>query len=246
MTSLKPMVTGHNNGFMTQAFFPRAALEAMLPEHLAIPDDATMARYYPGIGLDSDTHPFMLSFCHGSGIHDVYTNVSVPQQQEIMFVFPVTYTHDDGAAHLSSYVPVLYLDSLLGMVGGLYFGLRKEYHPQMEHGEDSEDTRWWRLDDILDASFEPKFEEDMDKLPDFYEQIFSSPFVTASYRLPFSRLVFYQARVYPDVVCSASAQFSWNYGGEAVKNSAKGSAIFSEYSFTMSRSMNGKRFFGRR
>ncbi len=122
ISSFEPMVTGHNSSCMAQAYFPRTALEAMLPEYLAIPDDDTMARYYPETELQADTHPFMLSFSHGSDIHDAYTNMNVPEQDEIMFVFPVIYTDDDGVMHMSSYVPVLYLDSFFGVLGGTYKG----------------------------------------------------------------------------------------------------------------------------
>ena len=72
-------------------------------------------------------HPFMLSFCHGADIHDVFTGIDVPEQEELMFVFPVYYKEQ-----VCSFIPVLYLDSLMGVVGGLYYGLRKEYHPEMQ------------------------------------------------------------------------------------------------------------------
>jgi hypothetical protein len=160
-----------------------------------------------------------------------------------MFVFPVTYTHDDGATHLSSYVPVLYLDSLLGMVGGLYFGLRKEYHSGMEYGEHAANARWWSVEGILDASFETRTDEDMEKLPHFYGQTFSNPFVTVSYPLPFSKMMFYQARMLPSIVRRASERFYWNYKGETVKNGDGNMAVFSEYSFAMSRPTNRKKFF---
>jgi hypothetical protein len=244
MPSFDPIVTGHNSCYMAQAYFPRTALEAILPEHLAIPDDDTMARYYPETELQADTHPFMLSFCHGSDIHDAYTNMNVPEQEEIMFVFPVIYTHDGGATHLTSYVPVLYLDSFFGKVGGLYFGLRKEHHPGMKHAEGAANAKCWRVEDILDASFETRVGEDMDKLPRFYEQTFANPFATVSYPLPFSKMVFYQARVYPSIIRRANETFYWNYKGETVKNGKRSLAVFSEYSFTMSRPMNSKQYFG--
>ena len=90
----------------------------------------------------------MLSFCHGSKIHDVFTKIDVPQQEELMFVFPVMYNN----TKLCSYVPVLYLDSALGVAGGLYYGLRKEYHPEMKHNE-TDHSKSWHIDKIIDASF---------------------------------------------------------------------------------------------
>lgn len=241
--SFAPMVAGNNSCYMIQAYFPRSALASILPEHLSIPDDGTMARHYPETVLDATAHPFMLSVCHGASIHDVFTNINVPEQEEIMFVFPVIYTRDNGAVHLASYVPVLYLDSFIGMVGGLYFGLRKEYHPGMEHGEDTPTTRWWTVEGILDTSFEIEADEELDNLPHFFGQTFANPFVTVSYPLPFSKTVFYQARVYPEKTRGVSATFHWRYRGETVQNNDKSSAVYSEYSFTMSQPMHSNDYF---
>lgn len=229
---------------MAQAYFPRSLLETILPGHLSIPDDETMSRYYPETELRTDGLPFLLSFCHGSGIHDVHTKVNVPDQQEIMCVLPVTYTHGDGSRYLGSYVPVLYLDSLLGVLGGLYFGLRKEFHRGMQHGESAGNSRWWRVENIIDASFEAQVDEDEDKLPQFYEQMFCNPFITVSYPLPLTKMRFYQARVSPTIVRAARQTFYWNYKGETVRNTDSGSAVFTEYSFSMSRPMSNKKFFG--
>ena len=65
-----------------------------------------------------------------------------------MFVFPIKY---DGL-HMCSYPPVLYLNSSEGVVGGLYFGLRKEFHPEMVTNQ----TEWkkeWHIKNIIDGSF---------------------------------------------------------------------------------------------
>ena len=64
-----------------------------------------------------------------------------------MFVIPVTYND-----HICSYIPVLYLDSLMGVVGGLYYGLRKEWHPEMKVDE-SDVAKQWHIKNIIDASF---------------------------------------------------------------------------------------------
>ena len=87
-------------------------------------------------------HPFLLSFCHGAQIHDTITKVNVPEQEELMFVFPVTYEHDDGVKHLVSYIPVLYLNSTIGVIGGLTFGMRKEYKPKMTAEEFPQGKEW--------------------------------------------------------------------------------------------------------
>lgn len=241
-----PMVAGNNSCFMVQAYFPKATLTAILPEQLTIPDDATMAKHYPETELNADAHPFMLSFCHGAKIHDLQTNMNVPEQEEIMFVFPVFYTHEDGTQHLSSYMPVLYLDSFIGVLGGLTFGLRKEYHPGMTHGGEAANGRWWNVEDIIDASFDAQAGADSTQLPQFFEQSFANPFVTLSYPLPFSTMVSYQAAVYPDTVRMASHTFTWNYAESTVKNSDASSAIYAEYSFTMSQPMDSIDYFGSR
>jgi hypothetical protein len=239
------LVVGDNNTcYMIQAYFPKDALNAMLPDKLTIPDDATMARYYPDTKLKVDGHPFMINLCHSSNIHDVYTNISVPEQEEIMFLFPVIYTHDDGDMYLCSYVPVLYLDSFWGVVGGLYFGLRKEYHPEMQHGGDATISKWWSIEDIFYASFVMQTDEDMAELPSFFEQTYANPYVTISYPLPFSKMVFFQIKVYPDTVRMASETFDWNYRGTTVQDSEDTWSVYSEYWFTMSWPMSGRNYFG--
>jgi len=244
--SFAPLVVGDNTCYMVQAYFPKDDLDAMLPDHLAIPDDATMTRYYPDTKLKDDAHPFMLSFCHGSNIHDVFTKINVPEQEEIMFLFPVIYTHDDGDVYLCSYVPVLYLDSFAGVLGGLIFGLRKEFHPEMKHGEAGIVSKWWSIEDIVEASFVMQTGENMTELPNFFKQTFANPFVTVSYPLPFPMMVFYQAEVYPAAVRTAGENFYWNYRGATVQDSGDTCSVYSEYWFTMSQPMSGRTYFGTR
>jgi hypothetical protein len=50
--------------------------------------------------------------------------------------------------------------------------------------------------------------------------------------------------VYPDTVRKASHTFSWNYAGRTIENSDESSAIYSEYSFTMSQPMDSIEYFG--
>ena len=107
-----------------------------------------------------------------------------------MFVIPVMYNNE----HLCSYVPVLYLDSWLGVVGGLYYGLRKEYHPEMKTNI-TNTTKSWFIKDIIESAF-VNSENDID-LPDFYKESFERPFVTVSY---FMNTEFYTADIYPTKV----------------------------------------------
>ncbi len=240
-----PFLYGKNACYMVQAYFPKDALNAILPNKLSIPDDATMLSHYPDTMLKADAHPFTISFCHGSEIHDMFTNIYLPEQEEILFLFPVMYTDDDGETHLCSYVPVLYLDSFLGVVGGLFFSLRKEYHPEMEQGEDTA-SRWWRIGDILDASFEMQTGEDMAELPGFFKQTYANPYVTISYPLPFSKMVFFQIKVNPETVLAADETFEWNYKGTTVKSSEDTLSAYSEYWYTLSWPMKGSQYFGTR
>ena len=122
-----PIVEGNNTCYMATGYYPKEELTSILPNLMTIPSDEQMSAHYPDVELKDGFLPFMLSFCHGAYVHDVYTKHNVPQQEELMFVIPVLY--DDK--HMMSYPPVLYLNSSEGVVGGLYYGLRKEYHSEM-------------------------------------------------------------------------------------------------------------------
>jgi len=235
-------VFGDYRCYMVQAYFPKDALNAMLPRNFTIPDDAVMAEYYPDTELRDDAHPFMMNFCHGSNLHDVFTNINFPEQEEILPMFPVMYTHDDGNMYLCSYVPVLYLDSFVGVLGGLLWGLRKEFHPEMEH-EETATTNWWSIEGVIDASFEKQTDHEMMEFHNFIEQTFANPMVTISYPLPFPMMVVYDARVYPTTVMKASETFYWNYKGVTVEQSDDDLSVFSEYEFTMSSPMSSRQYF---
>jgi len=155
-----------------------------------------MKKTYPDTKVVEGQHPFMLSFCHGKNIHDVMTKIDVPQQEELMFVFPVMY-NTDSESKLCSYIPVLYLDSALGVAGGLYYGLRKEYHPEMKHNE-TDHSKSWHIDKIIDSSF-VQTSDKLGALPQFIDQSFKNPFVTISYP-PFPHAMFYQAKVHENSV----------------------------------------------
>jgi hypothetical protein len=233
---------GNNDCYMMQTYFPKAVLEEMLPKDLALPKDVDMKLYYPETELKEDFHPFIASFCHGSDIHDVLTKQSVPEQEELMFLFPVVYTHDEETKYMCSYSPVLYLDSRLGVAGGLYYGLRKEYRSDMEYGKPSQTSKWWRIEDVLEASFKQNGEETSD-LPQFFKQILSSPFVTVSYPQPIAKMVFYQSKVYPEIVKKADGLFRWNYEGAEISHENDVLSAYSKYFFTMSKPMNANEFF---
>lgn len=82
----------------------------------------------------------------------------------------------------------MYLDSWLGVIGGLYFGLRKEYKPSMTTNITAT-SKSWNVPNIIESAFvqEDKLE---DGLPTFIKQSFENPFVTISYP-PFANTYFY-------------------------------------------------------
>ena len=233
---------GNNDCYMIQAYFPKESLLEFLPDDLTLPQDVDMKKYYPDTPLKEGEHPFLASFCHGSEIHDILTDKSVPEQEELMFLFPVIYTHSDGIKYLCSYSPVLYLDSRLGVTGGLYYGLRKEYHPEMEYDEPTDSSKWWRIEDILDASFE-QTGVDLKEAPLFFKQILSAPFVTMSYPQPFVTMVFYQSKVYEEKVRNSKASLWWNYNDSDIYDWEDTVSIYSKYFFTMSKPMNRNKFY---
>jgi hypothetical protein len=237
-------VVGRNRCYMAQGFFPKEQLESLLPESMSIPDDSVMQAFYPGTKLKEGSHPFMLSFCHGSEIHDVYTNMNVPEQEEIMFVIPVMFKNEQGEIGLFSYVPVLYLDSFMGVVGGLVFGLRKEYHPGLESVE-TEVSKSWNVDGFIDASFKKKGNGELSELPQFIDQIFATPFVTVSYPVPFSRTVVYETRIFPEVVADSIETFHWQYEGLNIESDDDTWCVYSEYRFDMSQSTSSEEYFER-
>ena len=77
-----------------------------------------------------------------------------------MFVFPMLY--DDK--HMVSYPPVLYLNSSEGVIGGLYYGLRKEYHKEMITTQ-TNTSKEWHVKNIIDASFVRNPRDKLEKVP---------------------------------------------------------------------------------
>ena len=143
-----PIVVGNNTCYMAQGYYPTHELENILPDRMTIPSKDDMELLYPDTEIVEGYHPFMLSFCHGAYVHDIITKKNVPQQEELMFVFPIKY---DGL-HMCSYPPVLYLNSSEGVAGGIYFGLRKEFHPEMVTNQ-TNTTKEWHIKNIIDGSF---------------------------------------------------------------------------------------------
>ena len=222
---------------MAQGLYPKDELMKWLPDDMAIPDDSIMEEKYGATQVDGQ-HPFMLSFCHGRNIHDKFTKKNVPEQEELMFVFPVIYTGSDGKQTLMSYTPVLYLNSSMGVVGGLYYGLRKEWHPNMKIDIPDDHSKSWNIKNTIDASFvqiDPS--EDIESLPQFMHQTFENPFVSISYP-PFAQPYFYTCGLYANKVVMSSGTFEWDYKKSNIVSIEDTQMVYAEYWFWMSSPMS--------
>ena len=155
-----------------------------------------------------------------------------------MFFIPVIYTHEKEE-QLCSYIPVLYLDYLVGVIGGLYLGLRKEFHPKMKDVE-TDTSKSFVIKDILDVSFHQTSTNSGQELDPFFTQTFKKPTVTVSY---LNRTYFYTTRAYPTKVLDASPVYKWYYKGAVIKNNENTFANYSEYSFTTSQAMRYEAYF---
>jgi hypothetical protein len=183
-------------------------------------------------------HPFTMMFSNCYNVHDVLTEIELRPYKELMFFIPVTYTHKTEE-QLCSYIPVLYLDYLIGVIGGLYLGLRKEYHPKMIDSE-TDTSESFVIKDILDVTFHRASTNSSQELHPFFTQTFENPTVTVSY---LNRTYFYTTRVYPAKVLDASPIYVWNYKGSLIKNTEDTFAHYAEYRFTTSQAMRYDKYF---
>ena len=232
------VLEGNNSSYVVAGHFPREELKRILPPAMSIPSDEVMTDRYPTMKKIEGMHPFMLMFSNCRNVHDVMTEIELRPYRELMFFIPVTYTHGNEE-QLCSYVPVLYLEYLIGVIGGLYLGLRKEFHPKMQDVE-TETTKCFVIKDILDASFEKVPTAGSQDIDPFFTRTLENPTVTVSY---FNRTSFYTTKVYPTKVLDASAEYEWHYKGSVIKNSEDTFASYSEYRFTTSQAMRYDAYF---
>jgi len=233
-----PILTGDNLSYMAAGYFPGEELEKILPPAMSIPSDEMMAEKYPTVKKIEGMHPFLLMFSNCYHVHDVMTEIELRPYRELMFFFPVIYTHKEEQ-QLCSYIPVLYLEFFIGVVGGLYLGLRKEYHPKMKDLE-TDTSKSFIIKDILDASFEKDSTDSTRELDPFFIQIFENPTVTVSY---LNRTFFYTTKVYPAKVLDTSHTYEWRYKGSVIKSNENTFASYAEYNFTTSQAMRYKAYF---
>ena len=232
------MLEGNNSSYLVAGHFPREELERILPDSMAIPDDEVMAAGYPTMAAVDGMHPFVLMFSNCSNVHDVFTGRELRPYRELMFFIPVAYRHENEE-QLCSYVPVLYLEYLLGVIGGLYLGLRKEFHPGMKDVETAT-SKSFVIEGILDARFEKAQADATRELDPFFTRTLGNPTVTVS-RLRRTR--FYTTKVYPTTVLDTSAAFEWHYEGSAITDNDDTFANYAEYRFTTSQAMGYDAYF---
>jgi hypothetical protein len=232
------ILTGNNSSYITVGYFPREELEKILPRAMSIPPDEVMTREFPTVKKMEGMHPFTMMFSNCRNVHDVMTNIELRPYRELMFFIPVIYTHEKEE-QLCSYIPVMYLEYLLGVIGGTYLGLRKEFHPKMEDIE-TDTSKSFIIEDILDASFHRTSTDGSQELDPFFTRTIQNPTLTVSY---LNRTFFYTTRVYPTRVLDASPVYKWYYKGAVIKNNENTFASYSEYSFTTSQAMRYKAYF---
>ncbi|MCP5066542.1 MAG: hypothetical protein GY946_08235 [bacterium] len=205
---------------------------------MSIPSDDVMTDRYPTMKRIDGKHPFLLMFSNCRDVHDVMTEIRLRHYRELMFFIPVTYTHGDEK-QLCSYVPVLYLEYLMGVIGGMYLGLRKEFHPKMKDIE-TERSKSFSIEGVLDATFEKGDTNGSQDLNPFFTRTLENPTVTVSY---FRRTCFYTTKVYPTKVLDASAEYEWRYKASVIKNDEDTFANYAEYHFTTSQAMRYNGYF---
>lgn len=235
---LDPFLTGNNVSYIAIGYYPTEELKKILPRAMSIPPDEVLTKEYPTVKKIEGKHPFMLMMSRCHNVHDLNSNYELRVYKELLFYFPVIYTHKKES-QLCSYVPVLYLDYFLGVIGGLYFGLRKQFHPRMKV-EETDTSRSYVIKDTLDASFHQTSTNSSQELDPFFAQIFKYATVTVSY---FNQTYFYTASVYPKRVLDASSVYEWRYKGSVIKNDENTFANYSEYFFTISQSMRYEDYF---
>lgn len=233
-----PFIIGNNQSHFVTGYFPADKLKQILPDQMSLPSDEIMAQEYPTVNKIDGMHPCLLLFSRCYNVHDVITNKELRPYLELLFYFPVEYSHK-GETRLCSYLPVLYLDFLLGTLGGLFLGLRKQFHPKLKYSE-TEEARSFNLNNVINADFQKNSGERKGELDPFFTQLFNQPTATVSY---FNRTVFYSASVYPQKVVDTSAVYEWNYKGAVIKNNESTFADYCEYTFSTSWAMGYEKYF---
>lgn len=232
------ILTGNNVSNLVLGYYPKKELEKILPAAMSIPSDEIMAEKYPTAKKVEGMHPFTMMFSNCNNVHDVMTEMELRSYREHFPLFPVIYTHKNEE-RLCSYIPVMYLDYLLGVIGGLYLGLRKQFHPGMKDIE-TDTSKSFVIKDTLNVSFRKDPASSGRELDPFFVQTLENPAVTVSY---IGATYFYTTTVTPTKVLDTSHEFEWNYKGSVIKNSEDTFANYAEYCFTTSQAMRYDAYF---
>ena len=232
------MLTGKNSSYLVAGHFPTRKLQEILPKDMSIPSDDVMAEKYPTVQKIEGMHPFLMMFSNCRNVHDMITEIELRHYRELMFFIPVIYTYKQERQHCS-YVPVLYLDYLIGVIGGLYLGLRKEFHPGMQDIE-TETSKSFIIKDILNTRFEKHQDDERSQLDPFFSQVLSNPTVTLSY---LNQVRFYTTKAHATKVLGASASVQWKFKDASIENNEGTFANYAEYDFTTSQAMRYEAYF---
>lgn len=128
---------------------------------------------------------------------------------------------------------------LIERFGGLYLGLRKEFHAKMKDVETTT-SKSFVIKDILDVRFEKSQAAGDKELDPFFTQTLDTPTVTVSY---INRTRFDTTNVHPTKVLDTSAVCLWSYKGSVIKSNENTSASYCEYHFTTSQAMRYDAYF---
>jgi hypothetical protein len=232
------ILIGNNFSYMTLAYFPVKALKKFLPAGMSLPSEQLLAEKFPTVQKVDGMHPFMLQFANCNHVHDIMTNIELRTYEEITVFFPVIYTHN-GEQQLCSLVQLMYLDFLIGVMGGLYFGIRKQFRPSMKT-HITETSKTYSIKNVLQADFQQKSNNTHDALEPFFAQMFEQPAVTYSY---FKNIRFYRQKVFNVAMIETSVQFEWLYKGSVIRNTDNGFSNYATYDFSVSQAMSYQQYF---
>ncbi len=232
------IIEGNSDTCMAVGYYPKEELEKILPKRMSIPSDAVMNEKYPTVKKIKGMHPFLLNFQKCKNVHDIMTEWELRTYREHIFFIPVVYTYEQEE-QLCSYVPVLYLEFFLGVIGGLYMSLRKQFHPGMKV-VDTDTSKMYHIKNILDVNCQYSATASDRELDPFFLQIFENPTVTVSY---LGQTKFYTTKIYPKRVFDTSYTYEWNYKGSVIKNNENTFASYVEISWTTSHAMRYKAYF---
>jgi hypothetical protein len=232
------ILEGNSFSCMAVGYYPVAELEKILPKGMSIPSAAVMDEKFPTVKKVKGMHPFLLNFQKCDNVHDVMTKWELRSYREHLFYIPVIYTHKQEE-QLCSYVPVLYLEFLLGVIGGLYLSLRKQFRPGMKI-EDTDTLKSYAIKGVLDVNFQHSSADSDQEIDPFFLQIFKYPTVTVSY---LGQTKFYTTKIYSKRVFDTSHTYQWNYKGSVIKHNKNTFASCVELGFTTSQAMRFKPYF---